>query len=230
MGGLERRRAAGIALLRSRPAARRRARAAHRPALRRARGPRPRLPAALLALGRVVHARRRARRLDPVLPRAPAARRPRAPADARGGGRRSGMVHEDPAPRSRARHRERLPPAPAPPPARALRQHPRALPGLLLATPLQQELRHPSRQLVRAESSGRGLRRDLRGLAQPRLEVARALPRLAGLPEARVHGPADGRARRPAAASRRARSSSIRCRRCARRCAATTRRSATTTA
>ena len=55
-----------------------RARTAHRRALRRARGARPRLPAALLAVGRVVHARRRARDRDPVLPGAPAPRAARA--------------------------------------------------------------------------------------------------------------------------------------------------------
>ena len=43
-----------------------------------------RVPAALLAVGRMVLARRRAGRRDPVLPRASAAREARARADARG--------------------------------------------------------------------------------------------------------------------------------------------------
>ena len=51
-----------------------------------ARGPRP---AALLAVRRVVHARRRAGRRHPLLPRPPAAREARARADARGRRRRS---------------------------------------------------------------------------------------------------------------------------------------------
>ena len=54
-------------------------------------------------------------------------------------------------------------------PARALRPHARALSRVLRAAALQQELRHPPRRLVRAEPPRRGLRRDLRGLARPRL-------------------------------------------------------------
>ena len=51
-----------------------RARAAHRAAARGARGARAHVPPALLALGRVVHARRHPRHRDPVLSGAPAAR------------------------------------------------------------------------------------------------------------------------------------------------------------
>ena len=48
---------------------------------------------ALLAVGRMVLARRRARRRDPVLPRASAAREARTRADARGRRRHAGVVH-----------------------------------------------------------------------------------------------------------------------------------------
>ena len=64
----------------------------------------------------------------------------------------------------------RLRAAPAPP--GPVRPHLRALSEVLPAAPLQQELRHPPRRLVRAEPSGRGLRGDLRGLARPRLRLA----------------------------------------------------------
>ena len=81
-----------------------------------------RLPAALLAVGRVVHAGRRARHRHSLLPRPSAAVGARAQPDARGRGRHAGVVHAHPAPRDRPRDRERLPPAPPPAPAAALRQ------------------------------------------------------------------------------------------------------------
>ncbi len=73
------------------------------------------------------------------------------------------------------------------------------VPGVLHAQTVQQELRPAPRFLVRAEPSRRGLRRDVRGVAQPALAVARALRRLAGAEEARVHGRADARPRRASA-------------------------------
>ena len=85
-----------------------RARSAHRHGQRRARGARHQVPAALLAVRRVVHAGRRARHRDPVLPRASAARKARAGADARSRRRRSADVPEDPAPRGRPRDRQRI--------------------------------------------------------------------------------------------------------------------------
>ena len=90
--------------------------------------------------------------------------------------------------------------APAPPPARAVRQPVGAVPRVLHAEAVQQELRAAPRLLVRAEPPGRGLRRDVRRLADARQQLGAALRRLAGAEEARVHGPADavaGRARRP---------------------------------
>ena len=56
----------------------------------------------------------------------------------------------------------------------------------------QQELRPASAPVVRAEPSGRGFRRDLRGLAAPALRLAQALRRLAGAQEARICRRADG--------------------------------------
>ena len=71
-----------------------------------------------------------------------------------------------------------------------------ALPGVLHAEAVQQELRAAPRRLVRAEPPRRGLRRDVRRLADAEQRVAAALRRLAGAAEARVHGRADGVAAR----------------------------------
>ena len=79
-------------------------------------------PAALLAVGRVVHAGRRAGHRHPVLPRASAAGEARARADAGGRRRRPRDVPADPAPRGRPRHRQRLSAAPAADAAAAVRQ------------------------------------------------------------------------------------------------------------
>src|SRR5574341_1303893 len=50
-------------------------------------------------------------------------------------------------------------------------------------------IRPPSGGMVRPEASRRGLRRDLRRLADPGFPLANALPQLARDPEAPVHGP-----------------------------------------
>ena len=181
MGRLARRQADGSADLRSERQHRgQRARAHHRPASRRADraradGVRP----SLLAFRRMVLARRRAGRGDSLLPGPPAAGEARADPDARGRGRHAGVVPEDPPPRSRARHRQRLPAEePAAPPA-CLRPVVHAVSGLLHAQAVQQKLRPAPRQLVRAEPSRRGLRRDVRRVADARLRLAHALRRLA---------------------------------------------------
>ena len=75
------------------------------------------LPAALLAVRRVVLPRRRARDRHSLLPRASPPGPPGAGADAGGRRRHRGVVPEDPAPRGGARHRQRVPPAAAPPAA-----------------------------------------------------------------------------------------------------------------
>ena len=80
--------------------------------------------------------------------------------------------------------------------------------------------------LVRAEPSGRGLCRDVRRLAHARQRLARALRRLAGAAEARIHGRADARDRRQAAGGRTRRTRRAARAAAARRCASTTRRSA----
>ncbi len=67
----------------------------------------------------------------------------------------------------------RLPPA-AP---RAVRQVVGSLSGVLHAEAVQQELRPAPRSLVRAEPSRRGLRRDLRAVADAAVELAAALRR-----------------------------------------------------
>ena len=154
--------------------------AAHRGTAGRARRPRPDLSAALLVIGRMVLSRRRPGRRHPLLPRPPAAGTARTQPDARGRGRHARMVHEDPAPRSRTRDRQRLQAAAAPAPAADLRPVVHAVPGVLHAEAVQQELRPASRQLVRAEPPRRGLRRDVRGVAESQARLAEALRGLAG--------------------------------------------------
>ena len=83
---------------------------AARGAARGARAAVDHLPALRLALHRVVHAGRRHRVRDPLLPRPPAARAARADADARGRGRDPRGLHEDHAPRGRPRAGQRLRP------------------------------------------------------------------------------------------------------------------------
>ena len=163
---------------------------------RRARRARPDVPAALLAVRRMVHARRRARHRDPVLSRASAAREARARADARSGRRRSGVVPARfcatrPATRSTTRYQLRRRPT-----RRRLFGNPATpISRVLHAEAVQQELRPAPRSLVRAEPSRRRFRRNVRRVARPAVDVGDALRRLAGAAQARIHGPADARAR-----------------------------------
>ena len=78
-------------------------------------------------------------------------------------------------------------------------------PQLLSAESGQQTFRPASAAVVRAEPSGRGFRRDVRGLAAAALELAHALRRMAGAQEAGIRRRADGGNRRAAAAARRGR-------------------------
>ena len=57
-------------------------------------------------------------------------------------------------------------------------------PSYYRPNPASRNYRPASAALVRAEPSGRGFRRDLRGLADAALELAQALRRLAGAEEA----------------------------------------------
>ena len=66
--------------------------------------------------------------------------------------------------------------------------------------PASRQICPASSALVRAEPSGRGFRRNLRGVAAAALELADALCRLAGAEEARICRRTDGRDRREAAA------------------------------
>ena len=138
----------------------------------------------------------------PVLPRASEAHASRAQADARGRGRHGPTVHEAPAPRARPRRAARLRPASPPPLARPLRQLVPALPRILPAEPREPPLRAAPRLLVRAGPPRRGLRRDLRGLADAGLALAQALRRMAGAAQARVRRRADVGARGQGAARR----------------------------
>src|SRR5262245_42502810 len=178
--------------------------AADQATLPRARPSAPALPAPFLAVRRVVHPGRRPRRGHPVLPRSSAAGGAGAQPDARGRGRDAGMVHADPASRDRARDRERVPPAAPPPAPAALRQDVAALPAALRPEAVQQALRPPSRGVLRTEPPRRGLRRDVRRLADAQLELAATLHRMARAPEARVRRRSDARSLRGAAGRGRA--------------------------
>ena len=157
--------------------------------------------APLLPVGRVVHARRRPRRSpSPSIWPTRASRSSRKPQmlEVEGGEHEWCMRilrHEaghaiDNAFRLRLRRQRRA----------GLRVARRAVPGVLHAEAVQQELRAAPRLLVRAEPSRRGLRGDVRRLADAEQRVAAALRRLAGAQEARVHGRADALAARPVAA------------------------------
>ena len=149
-------------------------------ALDRARGARHPLPAARLALRRVVLARRRARLRHSVLPRASAPHAARAQPDARRRGRHArpsacGSCGTSAATRSST-------PTSCTAAARWQRlfgNSSTALPQGLPPEPGEPALRPAPAPLVRAEPSRRGLRRDLRGLAQPRSDWRR---RYAGWP------------------------------------------------
>ena len=93
----------------------------------------------------------------------------RAGPDAGGRGRDAGVVHAHPAPRGGPRHRQRVPAATARRTRQRLFGRPsHAISRALHAQAVQQELRPAPRLLVRPEPPGRGLRRDLRRLADAR--------------------------------------------------------------
>ena len=177
----------------------------------RARGPRPDVPAAFLPVGRVVHAGRRHGDRDPLLSGASAAGAARRVTDAGGRRRRTRVVHADPAARGGPCDRQRVPAAAAPAAAPDVRPADKTVSRVLHAEAVQQELRAAPGCLVRAEPSRRGLRRDVRGLADPGERMAAAVRRLAGAQEARVHGRAHGVDRRSARRASSIPTKSIRC-------------------
>src|SRR5690606_6789465 len=99
----------------------------------------------------------------------------RAQDDHRRGGRHAARMHAHPAPRNRPCRAERLPATAPPPLAGIVRPLIDALSTLLSSQSGEQELRAASAALVRAEPSRRGLRRDLRGLAEAALRLEEAL-------------------------------------------------------
>ena len=153
-------------------------------------------PPACLDIERVVQPRRHARHCDPLLSRA-------SPPDA-------ARAEDDH--RRRRRHRSRsacafsatrpatwcsiLSVAAPAPLAGAVRPVVDPLSALLSAKSSQPALRLAPSALVRAKPSGRGFRRDLRGVAHAAFELAHALCRLAGAQEAGICRRADGRDRR----------------------------------
>src|SRR6478672_549228 len=101
-------------------------------------------------------------------------------------------MHAHPAPRSRSRDAALLCAAPASPLAEPVRPFIDPLSALLSAGPGEPQLRPASPALVCPEPSGRGLRRDFRGMADAAIELAQALRGLAGAEEAAIRGRADG--------------------------------------
>src|SRR5262249_9784828 len=154
--------------------------------------------AACLDLERMVQPGQYAGHRVPLLSRASAADAAREEEDPRRRRRHLVGVHEHPAPRSRARGAARLSAAPPASLAAAVRTIPEALSEVLPAEPVQPAFRPASAAVVRAEPSGRGFRRDLRGLAAAPFQLAHALRGLAGIEEARICRRADGRDRRTA--------------------------------
>ena len=174
---------------------------------------RPRLPPALLAVGRVVHARRRAGHRDPVLPRAPAAREARARADAGSRRRRSRIVP--------ARSCATRPGTPSTTPtscgagrrggacsAIPATEYPEYYTPKPYSKSFVQHLDHWYAQSHPDEDFAETFAVWL----DPTLDVGDALRRLAGAAEARIHGSADARARVARGRASRRSARSIRCR------------------
>src|SRR6185369_7912373 len=99
---------------------------------------------------------------------------------ARGRRRQSRLVYEAPAPRSRTRAYVCLWPQSQAQLAARVRASVRDLRRDVSVSPVQQELRTPSRLLLRAVPSGRRFRRDLRSLADAGTGLAQQIRRLEG--------------------------------------------------
>ena len=128
------------------------------------------------------------------LPRASAARAARAPHDAQRRRRQRGKRHAHPAPRSRSCHRHRVSSAAPQALARSFRTGVAAVSRHLPRAARQPPLRAAPRRVVRAGASLRGLRRDLRRVAQAEFLVAPHLRAVAGVPQTRVRRRVAGRA------------------------------------
>src|SRR6202035_1054494 len=106
-------------------------------------------------------------------------------------------VHEHSPSRSRARCSALLSAPAQSPLAAAVRSIIETLSEILPPEPCQPAFRPAPAALVCAEPSGRGLRRNICGLAATALKLAHALCRLAGTEKARIRRWADGRDRQP---------------------------------
>src|SRR5256714_12385437 len=104
--------------------------------------------------------------------------------DARGRGRHVVRVHGHSPSRGGPCHAARLPAATPPTLAAVVRPVFETLPALLPAQSGQPVLCPASSSLVRAEPSGRGFRRNLRGMVAAAVELADTVCRLAGAEEA----------------------------------------------
>ncbi len=161
-------------------------------AARRDGGEGPQGPAARLAVERMVQPEQHAGHRLPVLSGASAADAARTQDDHRRRGRHARRMHAHPAPRGRPRHAALLCAASSSPLAAPVRPFIDALSALLSARSGEPEFRPASPALVCAKPSGRGFRRDVRGVADAALELAQALRGLAGAEEAAIRRRADG--------------------------------------
>src|SRR5215471_6415086 len=134
-----------------------------------------------------------ARHCHPVLSRPSPPDEDREENDARRRGRHLVRVHGHSPSRGRPCRAARLPAAPPPALAAAFRPFLETLSALLSAKSGEPALCPASSALVRAKPSGRGLRRNLRGLAAAAFELADTLCRLACAEEARICRRTDGR-------------------------------------
>src|SRR5687768_14658709 len=105
-------------------------------------------------------------------------------------------MHAHPSPRGRPCHAACLSAAAPAPLAATVWAFLQALSQALSAQPPQSAFRPASPALVRAKPSGRGFRRDFRGLAHAAIQLAQALCRLARAEEAGICRRADGGDRR----------------------------------
>src|SRR2546423_13349112 len=149
---------------------------------------------------RMVQSGECARHCHPILSHPSPPDEDREENDARRRGRHLVRVYGHSPSRDGPCHAARLPTATPPALAATVRPVLETLPALLPPQSGQPELCPASSALVRAEPSGRGFRRNLRGVAATTFKLADALCRLAGAEEAQICRRTDGRNRRQAAA------------------------------
>src|SRR6185312_10618873 len=176
------------------------ARGLSRHAERRASGAGHSAAAARMDIERMVQPGRGARHCHPVLSCPSPPDETREENDARGRRRHLVRVHGHSPSRGRPCRAARLPVTTPPALATVVRTVLETLPALLPAQSGQPTICSASSALVRAEPSGRGLRRNLCGVVTAAIDLADTLCRLAGAEEARIYRRTDARDCREAAA------------------------------